>query len=240
MTPQRKPAFERVDVPAVLADLQHRTANFSSDQVNERTWNTDLHRVWLTPETPGDPEPDGCWQTGCQMIADYDFCPPEIVRAAFDPTGQLLGRTMLLEGRFSALRLYLPVRITTVIDERRPPKQRIWGFSYDTLQGHLERGRLTYEVIKHEDSGHVEFTITAYSQRAPSVGPIISLGWALFGRRRQLLFYRRCGQRMQALTSSSPPQRRTHNDVSGRLMFAPSDARATWFDLVAPHSIDPG
>lgn len=239
MTHRAAPAFERVDVEAVLADLRDRTVNYGSGDLAAPDWNVDTHRVWLTPENPGAPHPHGCWHTACRLIADYDFCPPEILRAAYDPAQQLLGRTMLLEGRISALRLYVPVRITAVIDEHRPPDQRVWGFSYDTLYGHLERGRLTYEVIKHQHSGHVEFAITAHSQPAPTLGAVLRLGWTLFGRRRQVLFYRRCGHRMQQLTHPAtppPPQPAAHE----HLRFAPADATRNWLDPIALHNIDPG
>lgn len=240
MTAHRAPNFGDLDVSATLAGLSQRTVNFRPDEVNGPAWNYDSHCVRLTPESTGEPENRGSWHTACQLVADYDFCPPEILRAAFDPAEQLLGRNMLLEGRFSALRLYLPVRVTDVIDERRAPDLRVWGFSYATLHGHLERGHLTYEVIKHERSGHVDFVISARSQRAPALGPVLSLGWAMFGRRRQLLFYRRCGQRMHELTSTSSPRELRKAAFSEQLRFAPDDARATWVDRVAFHRRDPG
>lgn len=58
---------------------------------------------------------------------------------------------MLLEGRFFGLRFYLGVRITGVIDEERDAGDgpvRVWGWWYQTLQGHLEQGRLSYEVCR--------------------------------------------------------------------------------------------
>lgn len=238
--PHRAPDFGRLDVPAVLADLPQRTVNFRPDEVGGPAWNQDSHRVRLTPESPGEPEPRGSWRTACQLVADYDFCPPEILRAAFHPTEPLLGRNMLLEGRFSALRLYVPVRVTDVIDERRAPDLRVWGFRYATLDGHLERGDLTYEVTKHERSGHVEFAVSAQSQRAPTLGAVLSLGWAVFGRRRQLLFYRRCGERMQELTRTSAPRELPGTTFPEQLRFAPDDARATWVDRVSLHRTDPG
>lgn len=240
MTSHRAPVFGHLDVPAVLAELPRRTVNFRTDEVRGPAWNHDSYRVRLMSESPGTPEIRGSWSTACQLVSDYDFCPPEILRAAFDSTAQLLGRNMLLEGRFSVLRLYLPVRVIEVIDERREPDLTVWGFSYATLHGHLERGYLTYEVIKHEGSGHVEFAISARSQRAPSVGPVLSLGWALFGRRRQLRFYRRCGQRMHELTSTSAPRKAREPTISEQPRFAPDDARATWVDRVALHRPDPG
>lgn len=242
MTSQETPAFHRVDVLSLLSSLQHRTVNYTIEEVARPAWKIDSHRVPLVPESPGDPEVDGPWHTACRLVSDYEFCPPEMVRATFDPGEPLLGRNMLLEGRFSALRLYLPVRITDVIDERRPSGHRVWGFSYETLDGHLERGRLSYEVVKDEHSGRIEFAIAAYSQRARTVGPVLTLGWTLFGRRRQLHFYRRCGYRMQELirNGGQPASRPPRVQPPPRLALAPSDARSGWLDPMALHSVDPG
>lgn len=83
------------------------------------------------------------------------------------------------------------VRITDVVDtERAAGAERVWGWSYDTLQGHLERGRMTYEVVKHRNTGRVEFVLYGRSQPA-ELGRVLRLGWTAFGRRTQLRFYRR-------------------------------------------------
>lgn len=52
-------------------------------------------------------------------------------------------RDMLLEGRFFGLRFYLGVRFTGVIDQTRDGddgSDQVWGWSSQTLQGHLEQG----------------------------------------------------------------------------------------------------
>ncbi|MGH3533402.1 MAG: hypothetical protein ACRDQG_01630, partial [Pseudonocardiaceae bacterium] len=58
-------------------------------------------------------------------------------------------------------------------------------------------------VVKHLDSGRVEFVASCHSQRSPTVGPILRLGWLLFGRRAQRRFYHRCGQRLGELVRAS-------------------------------------
>ena len=228
-----------VDGERALRNLRHRTVNYSPEDVDDRNWNVDTHRTALPPEQPGPPEAAGTWATAAALIRDYEFCPPQVVRAVYDPAEPLLNRTMLLQARFAALRLHLGVRITNVIDETRPHGRHVWGWSYDTLHGHLERGRLTYEVVKHHDSGHVEFVITAYSQPAPTLGPVLRLGWAVFGRRRQLLFYRSCGQRMNQLVRARRGQHQPSPRTAG-LVLAPSDARPHPLDRIALHRTDPG
>ena len=86
---------------------------------------------------------------------------------------------MLLEGRFFGLRFYLGVRVTGVFDEERDADdgpERVWGWCYQTLQGHLEQGRLSYEVIKNLATGQVAFRVTGYSRRAPIQFPLCA--WA--------------------------------------------------------------
>lgn len=99
------------------------------------------------------------------------------------------------------LRFLMDVRVTEVIDtDRDDGAQRVWGWSYDTLQGHLERGRMTYEVVKHLPTGQVEFILRGRSQRA-DLGAVLRLGWAMFGRAMQLRFFRRCGQQLAGLVA---------------------------------------
>ena len=238
MSPSGEPGFAGVDPARALRNLRGRNVNYCPEEVDDRNWNFDTHRTTLPPERPGPPETAGSWETAAALIRDYEFSAPRVVRAIYDPTEPLLDRNMLLEGRFSALRLHLGVRVTDVVDGTRPPDQRVWGWSYDTLQGHLERGRLTYEVVKHQDSGSVEFVINAYSQPAPTLGPVLRLGWAVFGRRHQLLFYRRCGQRMNQLVRARRGQQQPPR--TAELVLAPSDAQPHALDRLAFRRTDPG
>ena len=216
--------LDRVDPAPVLAAQRSRRVNFSPDEVDD-TWHHDQQRSLLGQEEPGPPEPDGLWETACRLVAAYEMSDPGRIRAVYDPRRPLPGRDLLLEGRFLVLRFYMGVRVTDVIDEQRG-NQRVWGWAYETLEGHVERGRMSYEVVKDEESGRIDLVIKAYSQGAPSLGPITTVGWALFGRRTQLRFYRRCGRRLGRMArerrgSRCPvPDRRT---VDG-LVLAPSDA----------------
>jgi uncharacterized protein (UPF0548 family) len=214
----------RVDEAPLLRAQSNLSVNFRPDEV-DGTWHHDRQRWPLGDEGPGPPEPDGLWETACRLVEAYEMSDPSTIRAVYASASPLPGRDLLLEGRFLLLRFYMGVRVTDVIDEQRGYK-RVWGWAYETLEGHVERGRMSYEVVKDEESGRVDLVITAHSQGAPSLGPVTTLGWALFGRRTQLRFYRRCGQRLGRLArerrgSKRPvPERRT---VDG-LVLAPSDA----------------
>jgi uncharacterized protein (UPF0548 family) len=230
--------FALVDAGLVLTALRGRSLNYITNEVGGPTWSFDHWRTPLPAESPGPPEPGRTWETACRLLRHYEFSEPDIVRAAYDCEEPLFGRTMLLEGRFSGLRFYVGVRVTGIV-ERYGPEQQVWGWSYETLQGHLERGKINYLVVKHADTGCVEFVIDSYSQRAPTLGHTIRLGWALFGRRRKMLYYRKCGRRMQRFTSGivAPP---VPLEPRNGVVFAPSDARAHRFDRFAVRNIDPG
>jgi hypothetical protein len=61
---------------------------------------------------------------------------------------------------------------------------------------------MDYQVWKWLDTGEVEYRIHAVSQLAEIRNPILNLGFRLLGRREQVLFARRCGERMERLVNS--------------------------------------
>jgi uncharacterized protein (UPF0548 family) len=239
--------LDRVDPGPVLAAQRNRKVNFDPREV-DGTWHHDLARTVLGSESPGPPEPNGVWQTACRLVEAYEFADKRLIRAVFGVEAPLHGRDMLLEGRFAVLRFYFGVRVTEVIDEERPcdhdrtSLDRVWGWAYKTLEGHLERGRMSYEVVKHQDSGEVELVITAYSEGAPTLGPVTKLGWRLFGRRTQLRFYHACGAKLATLVKGHVgqahpvPERRT---LDG-LLLAPSDAGPSWWRGISIRRHQPG
>lgn len=234
--------FGRIDAVRVWQRLADARINYAVDEVRGPTWNFDTHRRVLGAEEPGSQEPDGAWEQACVLVRDYQFSPPEIVRALYEPAAPLLGRDMLLEARFHGIHFYFGVRVTELVDETRNDGTRRWGWAYETLDGHLEQGKVTYEVVKHPDTGMVEFMVSSYSRPAPCLDRVTALGWQVFGRRTQLRFYRRCGERLQAFVEAgrrgdsaqlAPPR-------VGRLVIAPADAKIHRLDRLAIHRIAPG
>ena len=232
--------FGRLDAARAWTDLADARINYSVDEVRRPSWNIDTHRYALPAERPGPPEREGSWEHACALVRHYEFSPPELVRALYDPAAPLLGRDMLLEARFHGMHFYCGVRVTEVVDETRENGDRVWGWAYETLAGHLERGKVTYEVVKHQGTGEVEFVASSHSQIAPTLDPITLLGWRMFGRRTQLRFYRRCGERLRGFVEAAlrgyvpqfgPPIAVDH------LVFAPSDAKIHRLDALAIHRV---
>jgi hypothetical protein len=113
---------------------------------------------------------------------------------------------MLLSIRFWGMRFQVGVRVMAVVDEEREIDGRpaqVFGWGYGTLDGHIERGRMDYELRKRLDTGEVEFRIHVVSQRGPIRNPFVRLGFRIFARREQIRFARVCCARMASLTAAA-------------------------------------
>jgi uncharacterized protein (UPF0548 family) len=234
----RRPAL--ADAVAALRDLPVNYDEATAPPAVTAGWHVDRTVLELGREAPGEPEPGGLLQTAAALVNNYEFSDPSILRAAFRYPGHLVGRDMLLEGRFLVLRFLLGVRITAEQDEVRDGPhgpERVRGWSYQTLRGHLEQGRLAYELAKELDTGRVEFRIVAYSRRAPIRNPVLRLGFRLFGRHTQLRFYRHALARLRALLHAPPPPPRPGPDG---LVRAPSGIEPGRFEAFTLRFAHPG
>jgi uncharacterized protein (UPF0548 family) len=197
-----RPAMRRA-----LEGLRDRPLNFDLTELDSHSrgpgWHLDERSQPLPPEPPGPPEPGGSYEVARRLMLDYEFADPSLVRAIYFADAPLDGRDMLLQLRFLVLRFRVGVRVVAVREGTRTRAGRpvaLFGWSYATLEGHLEVGRMDYDVRKWLDSGAVEFRLSAVSRMANIRNPAIRLGFRLFGRREQLKFYRRCGERMARFT----------------------------------------
>lgn len=231
------------DVESAVADLAHRPVNYDESQAPPHVtegWHQDRWTVELGREAPGEPLPGGLVDTAGQLVNTYQFSDPRILRAAFRYPGDLVGRDMLLEGRFFVLRFLLGVRITAEIDELREGAhgpERVVGWAYQTLQGHLEQGKLAYEIAKELETGRVEFRIAAYSRRAQIRNPLLRVGFHYFGRWTQLRFYRHALRRLE-IQMKAPPQPPQPGPTG--LVQAPSGTRPGRFEWLTIRFRDPG
>lgn len=196
-----------IDIAAETARLADLPVNYelTAAPTVENGWTVDTYCLVLPPEAPGAPEPGGAYEVACGLLRSYAFADPAILRGHWADDAPLLGRTMLLEGRFLFLRFLLGVRVSTVIDEPAgaADMERSWGWCYRTLVGHLEAGEMCYRVVKQLDTGRVEFRIGRYLRSESIDNPIIRLGWLVFGRAMQVLFVRRSMTRMRRLVEAA-------------------------------------
>ena len=227
-------------VPALadaVTELRERPVNYDEAQAPPFVlagWHVDRRVVELGWEAPGEPEPDGLVVSAGALADSYEFSDPRILRAAFRYPGDLVGRDMLLEARFLLLRFLVGVRITARHDEMRDG-ERVVGWSYQTLRGHLEQGRLTYEVAKELATGRVEFRIIAHSRQAPIPNPVLRLGFLLFGRHTQLRFHRNALARLQVLVQAPPARPCPGPDGLVRAPGGVEPGRSERFTLRFPH-----
>jgi uncharacterized protein (UPF0548 family) len=159
----------------------------------------------LPCEASGEPVEGGSWQVGRRLMVDYQLADPGVVRAASREDAPLAGRDMLLRISFAGLRFNVGVRVGEVYDETREVdgrSARVFGWFYQTLEGHFEEGQMNYEIWKWLDTGEVEFRLFAFSRAARSGPLLLRTGFRLFGRTHQLRFYRQVCRRARRLTEA--------------------------------------
>ena len=206
-----------------LASLSGQSPNFDPGELPEVAddpWHVDDYCTELPAEPPGEPVEAGSFETAKRLMSDYEFADPEMVQAYYDGDTPLLGRDMLLEIRYHGLRVPVGVRVTQIFDEVRDVEGeavRVWGWAYQTLEDHIESGQMDYQVWKWLSSGRVEFRIHAVSQRAPIHNPFIAVGFRAIGRREQVRFARRCGERMKRLIALDLPSSGSEDPVPDRV-----------------------
>ncbi|HUQ57007.1 DUF1990 family protein [Lentzea sp.] len=188
----------RLPVREVVTQLRDRAVNYDEDEIRASTWHFDHHRFVLGTDRPGRPEEDSVWWHAYKEVAAYAFTPGSLLRAHYLREDPLVGRNLLLVGRFALVRFAMGVRITEAgFDE--DGVRYSWGWSYETLQGHLERGRVGYRVVKHLETGLVTLEVDSYNQVNPRAHAVIRLGWSVFGRRAQRRFYTAVGENLRRL-----------------------------------------
>jgi uncharacterized protein (UPF0548 family) len=187
---ERELTEDRLGPPAIrrrLASLSSKPLNFDLAEL-ERAQPGDGWKVTdacqpLPAERPGNPERGGSFEIAQGLMRSYEFADPRIVRAYYDPRRPLEGRDMLLELKALGLvHVFAGVRVGDVyehIRRFRGREVRVWGWNYRTLEGHIEKGQMDWEVWKWLDSGEVEFRVHSLSRHGRITNPVLWLGYRL-------------------------------------------------------------
>ncbi len=191
-----------------LARLAHTPVNYDPATLElehpPAGWHVDDRCQQLPSEPPGEPVPAGSWEIARRLIRGYEFADPALVRAHYDPDRPLEGRVMLLELRaLNLVSVHVGVRVVHVYDEVRERdgrQARVFGWAYRTLQGHVERGQMDWQVWKWTDSGEVQFRVHAVSRPAPVANPVIRIGFWLLRNHERAVFLNSTDTRMRSLT----------------------------------------
>jgi uncharacterized protein (UPF0548 family) len=167
-------------------------------------WHVDARERQLAPEPPGPPIAAGSFAAARDILERYAFPPPRLIRGTFDPAAPLEGRAMLLTATYLWMTFELPVRVSRVIDATRTDgtgSQQVWGYSYQTLVGHIERGEITFEIIKQIETGAVAFRISSFSQTGHIANLMHRIGFRFVGRRLQRRFAEESLHNMQQMVA---------------------------------------
>ena len=199
-----------------LDALQDLPLNFDPSKRHEYTrasgWNIDEYDADLPSEQPGPPEQHGSWRIAQQIVREYRFPPPRLITGIFYPDRPIEERVMLLRARFIGITFYFGARIGGVIDEIRETEDgniHIWGYNYQTLEGHFEQGQIDFEVHKNERTGAVKFHIAAYSRVGHIPNIFYRIGFKIFGRPLQKYFAYESIRRIQRLVKEELTQGRS-------------------------------
>ena len=118
----------------------------------EDGWRIERSEARIAREPPGPPRNRGAFARAREAVAAYAFTDPTIVEAHFDPRAPLRGRRMLLELKVLGLHYLCGVEVTEVRDESDAARS-VFGFRYDTLAGHIERGAEWFLVEQDHATG---------------------------------------------------------------------------------------
>jgi uncharacterized protein (UPF0548 family) len=183
--------------PAAVAKARldlARTARVNFDAVEEdmnaeHGWHHYYSEAVIANETVGDDR----FARAKVALVNYEFSDPAIVVAHFDPTEPLLGRRMLLEIQVLGLHYLCPAIVSRV---REDPG--VFGFRYDTLEGHIERG-VEWFVITKDDRGSIRFRIEARWRDGQFPNWWSRLGFIVLSRHYQRKWHRQAHQRLSRL-----------------------------------------
>ena len=137
-------------------------------------------------------------------LANYQFSDPKIVVAHFDPQGALLGRRILLEIKVFGLHYLCGAVVTRVRDE-----DGVFGFRYDTLDWHIERG-MEWFLLTRDAQGNLRFRIEARWQPGEMPNWWSRAGFSLLSGYYQRAWHRRAHRLLSRLaydgSTSRPPR----------------------------------
>jgi uncharacterized protein (UPF0548 family) len=142
-------------------------------------------------ERPGPPLPEGPFIRGGTAMTNYQFSDERIVIPHFDESTPLHCRRILLEMRAFRFLRFLGGVIIGAIRSESVGEKTVFGYRYDTLEGHIERGSEWVLLSKDHKSGLIRFRISA--SWLPGDFPTwwSGLGFRLVGRHYQQKWHRR-------------------------------------------------
>jgi uncharacterized protein (UPF0548 family) len=142
-------------------DLPLNVGAASADMTPDNGWNHYHSDAIVGREPPGPAAGDGPFERARVAVANYQFSDPSIVVGHFDADSPLLGRRMLLELKATPVLRFLAGVVVGRVREEEREGYSTFGFRYDTLEGHIERGYEWFLLVKNPHSGEIRFRVDA-------------------------------------------------------------------------------
>jgi len=204
--------WSEAEMRGYLAALKDRPVNFDTpiaEMTTSAGWTVDESDDEIGAESPGPPVSDGMFERSKHAIINYDFSDPSIVVGHFDPAVPPVGRDMLLELKVLGFRFLCGVRLHSLREEHYADAS-YFGFRYDTLEGHVERGYEWFLLTKDHETGRVHFQIEAHWRIGQFPNLWSKVGFYLIGEHYRSLWRRRAPERLrrvahQAIASPIAP-----------------------------------
>lgn len=182
--------------------------NFEAAEEAEMTGEKGWHHYHSEAVIAREPAGDVCFQRARVALTNYQFSDPRIVVAHFDPATPLGERRIMLEIKVFVLRYLCPAVVSKVRDE-----PNIYGFRYDTLQGHIERGVEWFLLTKDAD-GDIRFRIEARWQKGEFPNWWSRIGFTVLSGYYQRKWHREAHRRLSLLAHYGST-RRPPRDATG-------------------------
>lgn len=191
-----------------VSTLERNFLEDPSELVNRSGWYSYASESTLGRAPRGPAVADGPFEQACTALCRYRFSDPRIVQAYFDDDAELRGRPMVLILRaFRILRFLTGVRVGAVRHEESKD-ETIFGFRYETLEGHIERGAEWFILRKDHASGSVRLRITAFWLPGDFPNWWSRVGFRLIGEHYQQKWHRRAHAYMAHILHEPVPANR--------------------------------
>lgn len=191
------------ELRARLAALDRLERNFVEpvDALPEAPgWRLLGSEAVIATEPPGPPQPEGPFVRARAGVEGYRFSDPRIVAGHFDPTIPLERRRMLLEMKAAGLHFLCGAAVSAVRSES-DDERTVFGFRYETLEGHIERGAEWFLLTKEHDSGRIHFRIAAAWRPGDFPNWWSRVGFAFVARHYQREWLRLSNERLALIAS---------------------------------------
>ena len=191
-------SWSREELTVRLALLSGIGLNFEAAE-EEMTCARGWLHTWSESEIASDADGGACLERARVALTNFEFSDPAIVTAHFNRDAALLHRRLLLEVKVLGLRYLCPAVVNRVRNDLGE-----FGFRYDTLTGHIERG-VEWFVVTQDSQGRLRFRIEARWKGGDLPNWWSALGFELVSGRYQRKWHREAHRRMSRLVHEGAP-----------------------------------